>query len=281
MSVLIVVAVREVAHLPRRWTVRDRNSSDALAPTAGHGRRREARRDEVIRTFSTLLGYTTAPDFDLAEALRRVTDACVRCSGADAVGVLLLDEHGTLRPVAVSDEAGSMAALFAGDEPGPCEAALAKGAVISIPDLAAEAANWPAFAAAALPAGVRAVHALPMRRNGTPAGSLKLLYAHATTLDAEDAGALQTFADIAAVAFLVRDHDAAITQLQAALESRAVIEQAKGVLSAVSPLSPEEAFGAIRSYARNRNLRVRLVAQGLVSGSLPASRVLATHQSER
>jgi AmiR/NasT family two-component response regulator len=98
-------------------------------------------------------------------------------------------------------------------------------------------------------------------------------------LSESDARSAQALADIATVSILqlraLRSSRELADQLQAALESRVVIEQAKGVLSAAGTLDMEEAFARLRQYARNRNLRLPLVAASVANRALSADEVLS------
>ncbi len=142
-------------------------------------------------------------------------------------------------------------------------------------DLAMVCGRWPRFAAEALGAGFRSVHALPMRLRGTVIGALNLFNVEAGEMQAPDLEAAQALADVATIAIL--QHRATLEaqvvnqQLQNALNSRIVIEQAKGMVAEREALNMEQAFSALRSHARNHNLRLVDVAEAVISGSLAAS----------
>jgi len=70
-------------------------------------------------------------------------------------------------------------------------------------------------------------------------------------------------------------------QLQTALNSRVVLEQAKGILAQLGGLEMAPAFAALRTYARNNNLRLTEVAQSVVARSLPGRQVLEHTQLSR
>lgn len=92
------------------------------------------------------------------------------------------------------------------------------------------------------------------------------------TLNAPDAAVAQALADVATIGILqersIRETGIVTDQLQRALESRILIEQAKGVLSAMGLMSVDDAFEALRSYARRHNLPLRAVAEGVASRRL-------------
>jgi GAF domain-containing protein len=142
-------------------------------------------------------------------------------------------------------------------------------------NLAIANSRWPRFAAEALASGFRSVQALPLHLRGTVLGALNLFHAEAGEMQGADIEAAQALADVATIAVL--QHRATLEaqvvnqQLQNALNSRVVIEQAKGMVAERQNLNMEQAFSALRNHARNHNLRLADVAQAVISGSLAAS----------
>ncbi len=131
---------------------------------------------------------------------------------------------------------------------------------------------------AALDAGFVSVHALPMRLRDNVLGALGLFGTTVGALGQDDLSLGQALADVASVA-LVQDNAAADRiavneQLQTALTSRVVLEQAKGVLAQKGELDMPQAFAVLRQYARDHNLRLTKVAEAIVSRALPAEAVL-------
>jgi hypothetical protein len=114
-----------------------------------------------------------------------------------------------------------------------------------------------------------------MRLRGTILGALNLFNVETGEMQGPDIEAAQALADVATIAIL--QHRATLEaqvvnqQLQNALNSRVVIEQAKGMVAERANLNMEQAFSALRNYARNHNLRLVDVAQAVINGSLPAS----------
>ena len=141
-------------------------------------------------------------------------------------------------------------------------------------DLATVDGRWPRFAAEALAAGFHSVHALPMRLRGTVIGALNLFHVEPGEMRQGDVDAAQALADVATIAIL--QHRAALEaqvlneQLNHALNSRVVIEQAKGMVAERLGLNMEQAFSRLRSHARNHNLRLVDVAQRRHRGQAPA-----------
>jgi GAF domain-containing protein len=132
--------------------------------------------------------------------------------------------------------------------------------------------RWPNFAPVALEAGFRSVHALPLRLRGQVIGAVNLFRADEGALDDLDVLAAQALADMATIAIL--QHRAAVEsqvlneQLNFALNSRVLIEQAKGVLTERAGIDMQEAFSRLRNYARNHNLRLVDVAQQVIDRTL-------------
>jgi GAF domain-containing protein len=161
---------------------------------------------------------------------------------------------------------------------GPCLDCFRTGVPVSVPDLQAEAARWPLFALAAAEPGFASVHAVPLRLRATVLGTMGLFGTQVGALDDDDLELSQALAYVAAVA-IVQDRAAADSalvnqQLQTALNSRVVLEQAKGVLSQRGGIDMDQSFAALRRYARNHNLRLTDVARAVIGRELPAQRLL-------
>jgi transcriptional regulator with GAF, ATPase, and Fis domain len=247
-------------------------------PGDGAGATREHR---VARAFVSLAD-TMIGDFDLAEFLHMLVDHCVDLLEVDAAGVLLADQRGGVRMAAASSEKAELLALFAADtEGGPCVDCVRTGQPVSDNDLAAETHRWPRYAAAAELCGYRAVHALPMRLRRDVIGALSLLNTEPDGADSVSTQLGQAFADVATIGILQQrsiDHSGILTeQLQTALTTRVVIEQAKGMLAAHSgTLTPEEAFTALRSYAHIHHERLSDLARKVINGTADV-KAITTH----
>jgi GAF domain-containing protein len=160
-------------------------------------------------------------------------------------------------------------------EQGPCLESFQTGEPVTQHDLASATARWPKFAPAAISSGFRAVHALPMRLRGEVIGALNLFHTAAEGIDDDDLQSARAFANIATVAILqyrasIESHRV-IDQLNSALNTRIVIEQAKGIVSERRQVDMERAFAALLRYARNNNLRLSDVCAAVVSGTLKPS----------
>jgi GAF domain-containing protein len=243
--------------------------------------RTAAREQGVIRAFVGLAD-TLVDDYDIIDLLDRLAGYCVELLPADAAGIMLGDGQGKLRSVASTDERSDwMELLQIEADEGPCVDCFRSGSSVSVTDLAEAADRWPRFVAALQERGVLgSVHALPLRLRGEPIGALNLFHHRPGPLPVADLALGQALADVATIGILseraIRRGEVVNEQLQTALTSRVVIEQAKGVLAARGHLSMNDAFDRMRGYARDRNLRLAQVAREIVETDLAAV-VLAAH----
>lgn len=220
------------------------------------------------------LADTLVDEFDLIEFLQMVTARTAELVEVSAVGMLLADHHGQLQFMAASDEATRMLELFQiQHQEGPClDAFLTRVPVVNA-DLRTAGDHWPLFAPQAARSGFRSVHAIPLRLRNQVIGALNLFGNDAGTLHAGDVQIVQALADVATIGILQEQaiHRAEVLteQLQGALNSRIVIEQAKGALARIHHVDVDEAFGLLRSYARRHNRRLGELAQAVITN--PAS----------
>lgn len=235
-----------------------------------------------LRLVRTLVGLadTLVDDFDVLDLLQRLVDDCVSLFGASQAGLLLSDQRGGSRVMATTSEHTRVLELFQVEtQDGPCLECISTGAPVSVPDLATEAHRWPRFVPKAAEEGFRSVHALPLRLRKDVIGALGLFRAEPGTLQPEDLQAAQALADMATIGILqqrtIARSGVLAEQLQTALNSRVVIEQAKGVLAATANLDMDTAYARLRAYCRPRNLRLTDTATAVATGRLDAGTVLA------
>jgi GAF domain-containing protein len=212
-------------------------------------------------------------DYDVVDLLTGLADRCVSLLGVSAAGVMLASPEGSLGLVASSSEAMRLLELFELQaQQGPCLDAFRTGERVEHENLAAGSGRWPSFAAAATQAGFRSALALPLRLRDVTIGALNLFSTSRTPMDEADIIVARAFADLAALSII--QHQAAAEthrlneQLSAALTSRVVIEQAKGVISERAGIQLDQAFSRLRAHARNHNLRLTDVAQAAIDGTL-------------
>ena len=216
------------------------------------------------------LADTMVADFDVIDFLHILTDRAVRLLGASAAGVVLADPRGELRVAAASSEEAELMELFQlQNDQGPCLDCFRTGRRVSASDLTSPAQQWSRFAQAATQAGFRTVEALPMRLRDQVIGALNLFGAEPGSFGTADLRIAQALADVATIGLLhernVRRREAVAEQLQGALNSRVVIEQAKGKLAERLGLDMDRAFAMLRDYARNTNQRLTDVARDFVT----------------
>jgi GAF domain-containing protein len=230
-------------------------------------------RESVLARTMVELADSLVDDFDVVELLTLLADRCVEVLDVDAAGLMLASPSGELRVMASSSEEVRLLELFELDKAeGPCVDCYRTGVPSVKDDLESSNGRWPRFAAAALDAGFRSVHALPMRLRGSVIGALALFHVVAGDLPHEDVVVAQACADVATITILqhraTTEAKVLAAQLNTALNHRIVIEQAKGVTAERLNIDMEQAFNALRRIARNNNRRLVEVAQDMINGKL-------------
>jgi GAF domain-containing protein len=220
------------------------------------------------------LADTLVDDFDIVDLFTLLTNRCVEMLDVAAAGLMVVAPEGDLRVMASSSEAMRLLELFElQSEEGPCLDCFRTGQPVLNLDLATATTRWPHFAARAVKAGFRSTDSVPMRLRGEVIGALNLFGTQQKALDAADITVAQAFADVATIAILQHRaaHDAQVLseQLHHALNSRILIEQAKGMLAERSHLDMSQAFAHLRDYARRHNLLLANVAQEFIDGNIP------------
>lgn len=224
------------------------------------------------------LADTLVDDFEAVDFLQMLTERCVELLGLDAAGLMLSDQRGELRLMTSSAERARLLEVFELQvQEGPCLDCFVSGQPVINIDLASAHERWPAFSRAAQEIGYGATHALPMRLRGTVIGALNLFTDRAVRLDEQDVAIGQAMADVATIGLLnernLREQTVLSEQLQSALHSRVLIEQAKGVLAARAGIDVDAAFLLIRSYARRTGRPLTWVATSVMEGTLDERRL--------
>jgi len=228
--------------------------------------------ETVLKTFAKLAD-TLVAGFDVVDLLQTLVETCQDLLGVSDAGILLLGTHDELELVASTSESNQLVeAIQLGAQAGPAVESFTSGRLVSVPRLGEAPDRWSRFRDRAVALGYRSVHAIPMRLRETTIGSLSLLTRDEGELDETELIAAQALADVATIGILhertLRESSVLVQQLQNALNSRVVIEQAKGVVSFTRGVSVDAAFDVIRSYARSHRLGLGEVAQQLVDGRL-------------
>ncbi len=228
----------------------------------------------ILMSTMVELADSLVGDFDVVELTTTLTDRCVEAFDISDAGLMLAAPQGSaLRIMASSSAAmGELELYELQASEGPCLDCYRSGTTVANVDLTTAEGRWPRFAPAARAAGFRFVSAQPMRLRGLTIGALNLFRDDPATISDSDLDAARAFADVATIAIL--QHQAAIDartineQLNHALNSRILIEQAKGVLAERADVDMAEAFRRLRAHARRSNLRLSDLAQAVIEGSV-------------
>lgn len=226
----------------------------------------------VTRVFVELAD-TLVDEFDAVDFLHTLTERSIELLSADAAGVILSDQHGQLHVVAsTSNRAQDLELFELQSAEGPCLDCFDTGLIVANIDLTEASARWPQFSTESIRAGYKSVHAIPLRLRNNVIGAMNLFCLNQSTLSADDLALGQALADIATIGLLqeraVRESEFLAEQLQAALNSRVLIEQAKGVLLARADIDVDEAFLLMRNHSRRNNKPLRDVATAVIEGTL-------------
>jgi GAF domain-containing protein len=233
-------------------------------------------RDELIAEVLVALTDTVRDDFDVADMLYTLTTACVELLDVDAAGMLLVDEQGRLVPVAAThDGSEHLERLQVLVREGPCLDSVNANASVSSVDLEDDGDRWPEFTRQARAEGFCAAHAEPVALRDEVVGGLNLFRREPGPLPAADQRIAQFLSTAAAIGILHRRAQRSVEtvreQLEHALRSRVVIEQAKGFLAERHMLDVETAFARLRHHARSRSQPLTTVARAVIEGSLDIS----------
>jgi len=233
-------------------------------------------REQRLAQVFVELSDTLVAQFDVIDFLHTLTERCVELLAVDAAGLMLADQRGQLRAIASSAESARLVEVFElQHSEGPCMDCFHSGQQVVNVGEDQMRARWPGFAAEFAELGFRSAHALPMRLRDEVIGAINLFTRASRLLDDDDLAVGQAMADIATIGLLQervgRQKDVLAEQLQMALNSRVLIEQAKGVLAERSRITPAEAFVVMRSYARRQNRTLTSVAAAVVDHTLQSA----------
>jgi GAF domain-containing protein len=231
-----------------------------------------AREQLLVETFVTLAD-TLVDDYDVIDFLQALAEGCVDLLDVTAAGIMLADPHGSLRHAACSSEQMRLVELFELQvEQGPCFDAFRDRTAVVSDSVDETARRWPKFAPGAAEHGFVFVSAVPMRLRTQSIGALNLFSSARHGLTDNDLRVAQGMADVATIGILqqraIQDATELAGHLESALESRIVIEQAKGVIAQHDRISVDDAFARIRTFARSNHLLLSATARRIVDGSL-------------
>ncbi|MFF1377211.1 ANTAR domain-containing protein [Streptomyces sp. NPDC058308] len=238
----------------------------------------EPPREEQLASAFVDLADTLVQDFDVIGFLHTLAEHCVALLDIAAAGVLLATPGGRLVDAAASDERTRLLELASIEwDEGPCRDCYRTRTQVSDVSLGSEAARerWPRFAPRAVEAGFTSVVAAPLRLHDQVIGALNLFRDRPGPLDGSQVRLGQALADTATIGVLqqraVSEQLTVSAQLQAALDSRIIIEQAKGYLAHRRDTGVEEAFTLMRRHARSHQVRLTEVARQVLQGTADTS----------
>ncbi|MFD3443835.1 GAF and ANTAR domain-containing protein [Microbacteriaceae bacterium 4G12] len=226
------------------------------------------REEQLAETFISLAD-TLVAGYDIVDLLHTLVERASHILNATDAGILLPNSEGALEVVASTSERSHLIGLLQLDAAeGPCVDAYTTGKVVSVDNIAATYARWPTFAADAATLDYQAMYAIPMRLRDRTIGSLNLFSDRTGPMSPKDTAAARALADVATIGILqeraISEANIAREQLQRALDSRVLIEQAKGVLAQTERIDMHEAFTILRNRARHSGRHLSVVAQEII-----------------
>lgn len=212
---------------------------------------------------------TLVEEFDLVDFLHHVTASAAEITASSTVGLMLADHDGHLGFMASSSEDARLLELFQiQHDEGPCLDAHRTGEEVADVRIAATLDRWPVFAPRALELGFAVGHCFPLRLRDTVIGAMNVFRTDDVFLGPEERRVIRALADVATISLMqertIRRAEELTEQLQYALNSRIVIEQAKGAVARSLDIGVDEAFNLLRHYARQHRIGLTQLARSVV-----------------
>jgi transcriptional regulator with GAF, ATPase, and Fis domain len=233
-------------------------------------------REDLIADAFVELADSLANGVEVTDFLDRLVLRAVELLDADAAGIMLADAGGELHVLAASSHDVRLLELFElQGNSGPCLDCFRTGEPVTPPDLAAMRSSWPAFAARAEGVGYSSAQAVPMRLRDEVIGAMNVFRRAEGALVGSQLKLARALADVASVALIsertLSARELLADQLQEALNSRVLLEQAKGMLAARTGEGVDRAFVHMRDHARRTGQPLRDVAASVIErrGLLP------------
>jgi GAF domain-containing protein len=253
-------------------------SGGTAAQPADSGQHDQRGREAALAQAFVRLADTLTSDFDVVDFLQGLSADSVEILEAEAAGVMLADPRGGLRLIASSDERMRLLELFElQGAQGPCLDAFSTGRALQA-GAASSRARWPVFAQHAFDSGFQRMCAVPLRVRTDIIGALNLFRGADEPFTADEIDIAQAMAEMAAIGLIqeraLRERTLVTEQLQAALLSRVVIEQAKGMLAEYLQMTVDDAFWRLRSYARDHNRKLSDVARDVIDRKIPSTALI-------
>jgi ANTAR domain len=243
----------------------------------------EGTSDREAWLAAALLELSDCLHVDEAGYLRTVTRRLAEIVGPAEVGMLVTTETGSLAmPTASSSRMHELVSIEARFQEGPCTTCHGTGRGLPSRDLGDVDALWPRFGPAARQLGFGTVSALPLRRDADQLGAVSILAGDRLPADL---GLATVLVEAAAIGLVLQQELRHIRrradQLQHALQSRILIEQAKGIVAERRGILPDDAFEHLRDHARRHGRRLHDVAGDVISGRLADSELTPDRVSGR
>jgi GAF domain-containing protein len=225
---------------------------------------------ESLERFATNL----TGGYGVGDVLHDLTSEITDVLDLTGAGVTLVQDGKQRFVTAAVDAIAGLERVQEDHQLGPCVDAVTTAQPMTVSDLEGSdtSQRWPEYSQAAKAAGIRAVAGIPMLAEGTAVGAVNLYSRNPRTWPAEDLRVASVFANIA-TGYLVhasaaQQHQRTREQLEQALSTRVIIEQAKGVLATQREIDVDEAFLLLRKHARDHGARIHDVARAVVDGDL-------------
>ena len=229
------------------------------------------REQDIVATM-VRLADTLVSGFDQLELLRDLGESCIRILDADSAGVSVARGGDLHFVVATSEDMELVELLEIDHSDGPTLEAFRDRRHVSAADLTESVDRWPRWAPRAIELGFRAVDAFPLRLRDDAVGALNVYATRPRQLGDRDLAVGTALADIATTGLLqaraIADEAHVTAQLQHALASRIVVEQAKGVIAERDRVDPTEAFERLRQHARSTSTPLNELARGIIAGDI-------------
>ena len=225
--------------------------------------------DSLERFAATLTG-----GYGIGDVLHNLTEEMAEVLNLTGAGVTLVHDRRQRFVTAAVEAIANLERVQEDWQMGPCIEAVASAGPVLMEDLAAADAHerWPDYVIAAKTAGIQAVAGIPMLAEDGAIGAVNLYDSQPRAWSAEDLRVATIFASIATGylthASAARQQQRTAEQLQQALNTRLIIEQAKGVLAAQRKTTVDDAFQILRKYARDHHARIHEVSRAVVTGDL-------------
>jgi GAF domain-containing protein len=230
-------------------------------------------RQQLITQAFVELADTLVDHYDVVDLMHTLGERCVELFDVDAAGIILRDTRQRLVAVASTSDEADLSEVFAiQNSEGPCLECVRTGERVVNVDIDDATRRWPHFVAKVAEYGYVTTHAFPLRLRAEVLGVINLFCRSRTTLSNDDIAVVQGLADIATIGLLqqraVSQHEILSEQLHVALNSRIVIEQAKGALAERARINVAEAFEVMRTYSRREGRLLRDTAVAVIADEL-------------